>query len=54
MQDAIEQGGYTAILDASHVFDRLATEQAFAASEALGLPYLRIERPEWDASAHQT
>jgi len=52
MQAAIVQDGYRAILDASHVFDRLATQQAFAAAKVLGLPYLRIERPVWDVQAN--
>lgn len=50
MRDAMIEGGYTAILDASHVFDRSVTQQGFAAAEMLGLPYLRLERPAWDVT----
>jgi precorrin-6A/cobalt-precorrin-6A reductase len=50
MRDAMAEGGYTAILDASHVFDRSVTQQGFAAAEMLGLPYLRLERPAWDVT----
>ncbi|MEP5031872.1 MAG: precorrin-6A/cobalt-precorrin-6A reductase [Marinomonas sp.] len=52
MQQAIGQGGYRAVLDASHVFDRLATKQAFAAAKTMNLPYLRIERPAWATTGH--
>lgn len=48
MQDAISEGGFTAVLDASHTFDRSVTHQAVAAACALGLPYLRLERPAWN------
>lgn len=47
MQVAIADGGFNAVLDASHTFDRSVTRQAFAASRALGLPYLRLERAAW-------
>jgi precorrin-6A/cobalt-precorrin-6A reductase len=53
MQDAIKGGGFDAVLDASHVFDRTATTQAFAATRELGLPYLRVERAAWDTRTHQ-
>ncbi|KEJ89543.1 precorrin-6A/cobalt-precorrin-6A reductase [Sulfitobacter donghicola] len=52
MRDAVEQGGYTAVLDASHAFDRTVTQQGFAAAKALGLPYLRLERPDWSVDGH--
>ncbi|MEQ6203781.1 precorrin-6A/cobalt-precorrin-6A reductase [Sulfitobacter sp. HNIBRBA2951] len=48
MQEAVEEGGFTAILDASHTFDRHVTVQAAACANALGLPYLRLERPAWE------
>lgn len=52
MQQAIAQGGYGAVLDASHVFDRSVTQMAFAAARRLGLPYLRLERPAWEIAGH--
>lgn len=48
MQAAIAEVGFTAVLDASHTFDRSVTHQAVAAARALGLPYLRLERPAWE------
>lgn len=51
MRMEIAQEGFTAILDASHVFDRQVTEQGSEAAACLGLPYLRIERAPWDVSA---
>lgn len=50
MQAQVSDGGYTALIDASHVFDRSVTVQALAAARALDLPYLRIERPAWDTA----
>ena len=47
MQAAIAQGGFDAVLDASHSFDRRITHQGAAAAGALGLPCLRLERPAW-------
>lgn len=47
MQAAIAHEEFTAIMDASHTFDRSVTHQAVATSQALGLPYLRLERPAW-------
>ena len=41
-----------AILDASHGFDGELTDQASHAARALGLPYLRLERPPWDVTEH--
>lgn len=52
MQDEMAQGGFTAVLDASHVFDPATTEQGYSAACALGLPYLRIERPAWNINAY--
>lgn len=52
MRNAVAQGGYTAILDASHVFDRSVTQQAVFAADVLGLPYLRLERPPWETDGH--
>lgn len=52
MQAEIAQEGFTAVLDASHVFDRLVTHQASVAALTLGLPYLRVARAPWDHSAH--
>lgn len=52
MQAAIVQGGYSAVLDASHVFDRSVTQMGFDAARKLGLPFLRLERPAWDPAAH--
>jgi precorrin-6A/cobalt-precorrin-6A reductase len=48
MQAQMAQG-FTAVIDAGHVFDRVTTARASDAAAALGLPYLRIERPAWDA-----
>jgi precorrin-6A/cobalt-precorrin-6A reductase len=48
MQEAIAQGGFDAVLDAAHSFDRRATGFACAAAQALGLPYLRLERAPWE------
>lgn len=47
MHAAIVKGGFTAVMDASHTFDRSVTYQAVAAARLLGLPYLRLERPAW-------
>ncbi|UWR23789.1 precorrin-6A/cobalt-precorrin-6A reductase [Sulfitobacter sp. S190] len=44
----VQETGLTAILDASHVFDRTLTQQAFGAARRLNMPYLRLERPAWD------
>lgn len=52
MQAAVAQGGYAAIIDAGHVFDRTVTAQGFAAATALGLPFLRLERPAWEVADH--
>jgi precorrin-6A/cobalt-precorrin-6A reductase len=49
MQAQMAQG-FTAVIDAGHVFDRLTTARASAAAAALGLPYCRIARPDWEAS----
>ncbi len=49
MQDAITQGGFSAVIDASHGFDAATTRQAQAAADALELPYLRITRAKWSA-----
>lgn len=49
MREALVQGGFTAVLDASHTFDRRMTLQGVAAARALALPYLRVERPAWEA-----
>ncbi|QUJ77815.1 precorrin-6A/cobalt-precorrin-6A reductase [Sulfitobacter albidus] len=43
----VREAGVTAVLDASHVFDRRLTAQAVAACAQLSLPYLRLERPAW-------
>ena len=47
MQAAITQGGFSAVVDASHGFDAASSRHAQAATEALGLPYLRITRAPW-------
>jgi precorrin-6A/cobalt-precorrin-6A reductase len=52
MREAAALGGYTAVLDASHVFDRSVTQQAVFATDVLGLPYLRLERPPWETDGH--
>ncbi len=52
MRDLIQEVGYTAILDASHVFDRSVTQQAVFSANALGLQYLRLERPAWEIDGH--
>ena len=51
-QAAVAQGGYGAVLDASHVFDREVTRHAVAAASALGVPYLRLERNAWEVGGH--
>lgn len=38
------------IIDASHAFDTTVSETAWAAASALGLPYLRVLRPPWNAT----
>lgn len=50
MQAAMVQGKFTAVLDASHGFDRTITQQATQAAKALGIAYLRLERPVWDVA----
>lgn len=52
VQAAMTEGGYGAVIDASHVFDRSVTQMAFGAARALGLPYLRLERPAWQTAGH--
>ena len=52
MQQAIAQGRYSALLDAAHAFDRTGTAQAVTAARALGLPYMRVERPLWLVHGH--
>lgn len=49
----IVQRGFTAVLDASHAFDRTVSEQGAMVTRILGLPYLRVERPAWDMSEPQ-
>ena len=49
MQAAIAQSGFSAVIDASHGFDAATTGHAQAATDALGLPYLRIARAIWSA-----
>lgn len=43
------QQGVTAVVDATHPFATRMTTQAIAATRALGLPYLRLERRAWRA-----
>lgn len=50
MMAQMRDAGFTAVLDASHVFDRRVTQHAFAAADQLGLPYLRLERPAWETA----
>jgi precorrin-6A/cobalt-precorrin-6A reductase len=50
MQSAIAQGGFTAVIDASHSFDATTTTQGQAAVTALGLPYLRLARAPWSVA----
>ena len=50
--EALQAGGFTAILDAGHVFDRAVTQRAYQAATALGLPYLRLARPAWQTEGH--
>ncbi len=52
MADFMRSARINVVLDASHTFDRCVTEQGFAAAGALGLPYLRLERPAWDTNVH--
>lgn len=47
-EQAVRMGGYRAVLDAGHGFDRAVTQQAYEATTALGLPFLRLERPAWE------
>ena len=47
LHTAVAAGGFTAVLDAGHAFDRGVTAQVWAAARALRLPYLRLERPAW-------
>lgn len=46
-EQAVLGGGYRAVLDAGHGFDRSVTGQAYDSATALGLPFLRLERPAW-------
>lgn len=47
MADWMEERAISAVIDASHVFDRTQTDQAVAACAMRSLPYLRLERPAW-------
>ncbi len=47
MAEWVRAQGVTAVLDASHVFDRTLTAQGWDVAGRLGLPYLRLERPAW-------
>jgi precorrin-6A/cobalt-precorrin-6A reductase len=49
MQRAIDEGRFTAIVDASPAFDSVAPAQAAHAAGVLGLRYLRVVRPAWEA-----
>lgn len=48
LEAAMAQGGFSAVIDAGHVFDRTTTAWALAAAAALGLPFVRIERECWE------
>lgn len=51
LADWIAAQGFSAVLDASHSFDRTVSEQGAAAARALSLPYLRLERAPWTCEA---
>ncbi len=43
----LRTGGFRAVVDATHPFAGRITLHAMKATAALGLPYLRLERPPW-------
>lgn len=45
----LREGGFGAIVDASHGFDGSVTRTGVEAARLLGLPHLRLARPIWDA-----
>ena len=47
--DFIHQEAIGAILDASHPFAVAVSQLAIATAQRLGIPYLRYERPGWEA-----
>ncbi|MGJ8545229.1 MAG: precorrin-6A/cobalt-precorrin-6A reductase [Sulfitobacter sp.] len=50
LQEHLQAGGITAVLDASHSFDARQSAQGFGAAQGLALPYLRLRRAPWQAS----
>ncbi|MEX3315231.1 precorrin-6A/cobalt-precorrin-6A reductase [Sulfitobacter sp. PS-8MA] len=46
-----DMAAYDAVLDLSHSFDAALSRAGFAAATALGLPYMRFERPAWPLNA---
>jgi precorrin-6A/cobalt-precorrin-6A reductase len=43
----LAQGGYQALIDATHAFAARISSNAVIASEGAGLPLLRLEQPAW-------
>jgi len=52
MIEVLREGGFRAVVDASHPFAREAHENALAAAAALGLPYIRYERESCSYASH--
>ena len=48
MAEFVQQQGISAIVDASHPFAAVVSENAIAISQQFKLPYLRFERPQID------
>ncbi len=47
LEDTLRQGGFTAIIDATHPFAAHMPYHAAAASDSVGIPLLRVLRPAW-------
>ncbi len=50
LREFLGREGITAIVDATHPFAAQMTARAAAAAAELGLPYLKLMRPGWDAA----
>lgn len=48
--DWLRDEGISAVMDATHPFATSISERAWQVSRRCGLPYLRLERPEWTPS----
>jgi precorrin-6A/cobalt-precorrin-6A reductase len=49
--EALREGGFTHLVDATHPFAATMTANAVAAAERTGLPFVRLARPGWGGRA---